>query len=137
MTQLEHNDMLHPEVLLHPLHALCPINVIKGVVVLAIQPVHDIAFEVFQKIHFALQLVGVLIDGVRLPDIYCSLPPRRDVVEMPNRKTSISLVPIGKAKKNVLLVGTQHETSAIVKMHTNTSIRQRIAHAVLVAIVDP
>ena len=82
MAQLEHDNMLHPQILLHPLHPLLPIHILKGILVLAVQPIHDIPLKVFQQVHLALQLVRVGVHRVGLAHEYRSVSPGGDVVEV-------------------------------------------------------
>lgn len=83
MRKLEHNDMFHPQVLVHPLHPLRPLRILIHVVMMVEQPVHDISFKALQEIHLALQLLGIHVEGERFANIGVALVPRRDVIEMP------------------------------------------------------
>ena len=83
VTHLEYDNVLHPEILLHPLHTLCPPYIFEGVVILSIEPVHDIPLKVFQEVHLALQLIRVHLYCVGLAHIHRSLPARSDVIKVP------------------------------------------------------
>ena len=91
MAQLEHDNMLHPQILLHPLHPLLPTHILKGILVLAVQPIHDISLKMFQQVHLALQLVRVGVDRVGLAHEYRSMSPGGDVVEVSANTTSSAL----------------------------------------------
>lgn len=69
VAELEHNDMLHAEILLYPFHALLAANILERVCVLAIEPVHNIPLEMLEQVHFAFKLLGVNLNGVRLTHI--------------------------------------------------------------------
>lgn len=64
MRQLEHNHMFHPQILVHPLHALRPLHIPIDVIVVVEQPVHDIPLETLQEIHLTLQVLGICVHGI-------------------------------------------------------------------------
>lgn len=82
MAHLKHDQILHPQVLLDEVHPLCPLDILERVVVLAIQLVHDVPLEVFQKIDLVLHLLGVLGYSVGLADVNGPIPAGRDIVEV-------------------------------------------------------
>jgi len=47
MAQLEDDNMLHPQVLLHPFHTLFSAGILECVVVFAVKSIHDVFLEVF------------------------------------------------------------------------------------------
>lgn len=48
MTHLEDNDVFHAKILLDKVHTLRPIDVLKRVVIVAVQSIHDVPLKVFQ-----------------------------------------------------------------------------------------
>ena len=74
VTELEHDDVLHPEILLHPFHALLAGDILERVLILAVEAVHDVSLEVLQQVYLALQLIGVDFNGVRLAHVHRPRP---------------------------------------------------------------
>ena len=137
MAQLEHDNMLHPQILLHPLHPLLPTHILEGILVLAVQPIHDIPLKMFQQVHLALQLVRIGVHRVRLAHEYRSVSPGGDVVEVSANTTSSAFASGNGKKGNVHFIRAQHQTGTIVEVHSNTPVRQGVSHAILVAVVHP
>jgi hypothetical protein len=75
--------MLHPQILLHPLHPLLPLRIHVRIIVLPIQPLHDVLLKVLQQIDLGLELVRVLGGGVRLSDVYRPSTTGGNVVKVP------------------------------------------------------
>jgi hypothetical protein len=82
MTHLEHNNMLHTQVLLHKIHSLGTVVVLKGVIVVAIKAVHDITLKMLEKVDLVLQVFRKLGHRIVLPDVDGSLSPRSDIVKV-------------------------------------------------------
>jgi len=82
VAQFEDDDMLHPQILLDPIHALLSRDVFESVVVLAIESVHDVSLEVFQEVHLVLQFIRVGVDGVRLAHVDRPLSTSSNVIKM-------------------------------------------------------
>ena len=102
MAHLKHNHMLHPQILLYPLHALLALRVLERVLVLAIEPVHDVPLKVLEEVHLRLELVGVDGDRVRLAHEDGALAAGGDVVEvsaMKGRGISIDRFRIRRKEK--------------------------------------
>lgn len=76
MTHLKHNYMLHPQILLDPIHTLCSSDIFKCVIILAIQPIHDIPFKMFQQVNLTLQFVRVTGHCMRLADVDSTMSAR-------------------------------------------------------------
>ena len=82
MTHLEYDNMLHPKVLLYEIHALRSFMILVSVVVIAIQPIHDVTLKVFQQIHLALEVFRILRNRVVLAHIHRPLSSRGDIVKV-------------------------------------------------------
>ena len=83
MTHLENNNMLHPQILLHPLHPLLPLRIHKRILILPIQPLHDVLLKVLEQIDLGLELFRVLGSGIRFPNVYRPTTTGGNIVEMP------------------------------------------------------
>ena len=70
VTHLKYNDMFHAKVLLNEIHPLRAVAILVGVVVVAIQPVHDVLLEMLQEVDLALQLLRVFRDRVVLANVH-------------------------------------------------------------------
>lgn len=120
---------------MHPFHAFCSLDVLKGEVVLAPETVHDIPLEVLQEIDFALQFVGVELDRMRLPNVDRTMLSGSDVIKVPSKEYAISSSSEASQDANSPFISTQHKSCAIVEVHTDTTIRQSVGHPVLVAVI--
>ncbi len=89
VAQLEHNDVLQPMIGLHVVHALCSLGVLKHILVLPIQLLHHIRFEVLQKIDLRLEFLRIRADVITE-----SLRPRWDVVDMSRKELSIEMLEV-------------------------------------------
>jgi hypothetical protein len=86
MTHLEDNDVFHAKILLDKVHAPRPIDVLKGVFIVAVQSVHDVPLKVFQQIHLILEILREFRDRVILPYIDLSVSSGRDKVKVALQK---------------------------------------------------
>ena len=121
MTHLKYNNMFHPQIFLYEVHAFRPLSVFEGILIVAIEPVHDISLKMLQQVHLGLEIIGILRHGIVLPNVNRPVSSRRNIVEMTTRQTYLDnqVINIYEGKENVLLVWGEHERRAIVEMHAN------------------
>jgi len=89
VAQLENDDILHPQVLLYPLHALLPCDVLERVVVFSVQPIHDILLKVLEEVHLTLQIFGIDLNSVGLAHVHRTLTAGSDIVEVTEKYSSV------------------------------------------------
>jgi len=134
VTQLENNNSFHSQILLYPCHSLNLLLVLEYVVVLAKQVVHNILFEVLEKVDLVQQFIGVFLDGIRLSKIDIAALTSRDIVK-------VSKLNVRKCVLNenchLLLVSTQDQSGAVVEINSDSTISQGISHSISVAIIHP
>lgn len=136
MAHLEDNNVLHAQVLLDEVHALGAVYVLESVVVITVQPIHDVPFEMFQEIDFALEVVRVFRYSMVLPNINGTLTARRDVIKVAIFRVS-QYTCNNVTKIYSLLVRRQDDCRAVIKMHADRTISQRVSHSIFVAVIDP
>ena len=76
VTHLEYYNMLHSKVFLHEGHTMSAFAILEGIVVVAVESIHDISFEVPQEIDLGLQIFRKFGDCVVLPNVDRSLASR-------------------------------------------------------------
>ena len=64
VAEAEQNDMLHPQIPFDIGHALCQLQIFKGVIVISKELLHHVCFEMLEKIHFVLELARVFTNGI-------------------------------------------------------------------------
>lgn len=79
---LEHDDVLHAQVLLHEVHAFHPLTILKRVFMFTVETIHDVSSKVFEQIHLALEVFRKLGDGIVLTNVYGPLTSRRHIIEV-------------------------------------------------------
>lgn len=70
MAHLKHNNVLHPQILLHEIHPLRPIVILIRIHVLAVQPVHHVLLKMLQEVDLGLEtILGVVRQRVILAHV--------------------------------------------------------------------
>ena len=93
VTHLKYNDMFHAKVLLNEIHPLRAVAILVGVVVVAVELLHDVLLEVLEQVNFTLEILRELRHGVVLANVYRSLSPGRNVVKVAGKNTTSRLAP--------------------------------------------
>lgn len=138
MRQLEHNHMLHPQILMHPLHTLRPLLILEDVIMLIKQFFHDVPLKTLQQVYLALHFFRVNIDSIRSPNISISLMTRSDIVKMPKGEPISNNNTLSrKSRQYIHFIRTHHTTRTIIEVHTNAPICKSITHSILIAVVNP
>ena len=86
MTHLKYNNMFHPQIFLYEVHAFRPLSVFEGILIVAIEPVHDVSLKMFQQVHLGFEVIRILRHGIVLPNIDRPVSSRRDIIEMTTKQ---------------------------------------------------
>jgi hypothetical protein len=54
VTHLKYNNMFHPQILLYEVHPFRPFGVFERILIIAIESVHNISFEMLQQVDLGL-----------------------------------------------------------------------------------
>lgn len=106
VAQLEHNDMLHANILLHKLHPVVERSISVRVVVVSVETVHDVLLKVLQQVYFALEVFWVVVHRVVLSNIDGLTFPRHERIDAPETKRSPSNSPAQLTKTRTSCWGT-------------------------------
>lgn len=82
VAHLEHDYMLHSQILLNKIQPACSLQIFKRVLWIAVQSFHHVLFEMLEQVHFALEFFRMVSYRVVFTDVDCAVASGGYVVQV-------------------------------------------------------